>query len=156
MLKMRTLKNYEVNMIFIIAMMLILLIAGIYDIKNKAISVPILIAAGITALICGICQFYYGLPIYSEICSLFPGAVVLALAYLTKEQIGYGDGLIILFLGPVFGLFNVIVGLCAALMISALLSAGLMIFKKAGKKEKLPFLPFLTAGMGAVCALCCI
>ena len=143
-------------MLFIILMMLILIISGICDIKNKAISMKILIPAGVISLVCGICQLYYGTTIYSEICSLIPGAVVLALAYLTKEQIGYGDGLVILALGPVFGLINVIIGLCAAFVISALFSMALLISKKAGKKSSLPFLPFLTAGMGAVCVLCSI
>ena len=143
-------------MLFIILMMLILIISGICDIKNKAISMKILIPAGVISLVCGICQLYYGTTIYSEICSLIPGAVVLALAYLTKEQIGYGDGLVILALGPVFGLINVIIGLCAAFVISALFSMVLLISKKAGKKSSLPFLPFLTAGMGAVCVLCSI
>ena len=143
-------------MLFIILMMLILIISGICDIKNKAISMKILIPAGVISLVCGICQLYYGTTIYSEICSLIPGGIVLALAYLTKEQIGYGDGLVILALGPVFGLINVIIGLCAAFVISALFSMALLISKKAGKKSSLPFLPFLTAGMGAVCVLCSI
>ena len=143
-------------MLFIILMMLILLVSGIYDIKNKAVSTKVLIFAGVVSLVCGICQLYYGTTIYSEICSLIPGGIVLALAYLTKEQIGYGDGLMILALGPVFGLINVIIGLCAAFVISALFSMVLLISKKAGKKSSLPFLPFLTAGMGAVCVLCSI
>ncbi|SHI25894.1 leader peptidase (prepilin peptidase) / N-methyltransferase [Butyrivibrio fibrisolvens DSM 3071] len=143
-------------MLFIILMMLILLVSGIYDIKNKAVSMKILIFAGIVSITCGICQLHYGTTIYSEICSLIPGGIVLALAYLSKEQIGYGDGLVILSLGPVFGLINVIIGLCAAFVISALFSIALLISKKAGKKSQLPFLPFLTAGMGVVCALCSI
>lgn len=143
-------------MIFIILMMLILLISAVYDIKNKSVSVKILVIAGIISITCGICQLYYDSTIYTEACSLIPGAFVLGLSYLTKEQIGYGDGLMILFLGPVFGLINVLIGLCAGLMISALFSAVLLIFKKAGKKETLPFLPFLTAGMGGVCVLCSI
>ncbi|MCR5772035.1 MAG: prepilin peptidase [Butyrivibrio sp.] len=143
-------------MIFIVLIMLILLIASIYDIKNKAITVPMLVIGAVTAVICGIFQLYFGTTLYSEIVSLFPGALVLAIAYLTREQIGFGDGFMILFLGPVFGLVNVIIGISAAFILSALFSAALLIFKKAGKKSKLPFLPFLTAGMGVVCAICSI
>lgn len=143
-------------MIFIILMMLILIISAVYDIRNKTVSLPILIIAGTISLICGICQLFFNTTIYSEIYSLLPGAFFLALSYLTKEQIGYGDGLMILFIGPVFGLINVLIGLCAAFVISALFSIALLIFKKAGKKTSLPFLPFLTAGMGAVCVLCSI
>ncbi len=68
--------------------------------------------------------------------------------------IGMGDAKLLLFTGLALGYFNwylVIVQLFAGFLIGALVSVFLMVFKEKGRKEPVPFGPFLAAG--AVIAL---
>lgn len=140
-------------MIFTVFSLLFLAVTGIMDIKDKSISKKLLFADGIVSVLCAFFQLYYGTTVYALAASLFPGAFFLALAYLTREKIGYGDGYVILFLGPVFGLTGILIGCVGALFLSAICSIGLLCLRKANKNTQLPFLPFLAAGMGAVYAV---
>lgn len=72
-----------------------------------------------------------------------PGIFILFLAWLTKESIGYGDGLVILSMGGFYSAAE----LCSILLL-ALTMAGvgagilLVVFKK-NRKTELAFVPFL-------------
>ena len=75
---------------------------------------------------------------------------VLTAAFLTREGIGYGDGILALLLGPVFGTEVMWAGLFLAFLLSALCSILLLACKKADRKTCLPFIPFLTSALGVV------
>ena len=78
---------------------------------------------------------------------MLPGLFLLLLAYLTSEQVGYGDGLAVLILGCFLG-----AGKCAAVcgtafMLSGLFTTGKICLKK---EEPVPFLPFLLGALEVV------
>ena len=78
---------------------------------------------------------------------MLPGLFLFMLAYLTSEQVGYGDGLAVLILGCFLG-----AGKCAAVcgiafVLSGLFATGKICLKK---KEPIPFLPFLLGALEVV------
>lgn len=81
------------------------------------------------------------------ICCVLPGSALLLLAFLTKESIGYGDGITVLVLGLwTNGRFALAVT-CTGIMLSGIWSV-VCIFRK--KKEAIPFVPFLLLGMEVI------
>ena len=75
--------------------------------------------------------------------ALLPGIVLLILAKMTKEKIGYGDGSVIVILGNYWNLKEIWLVLQGALVLTMIVSVILLITKKVGKEYEMPFLPFL-------------
>lgn len=75
-----------------------------------------------------------------------PGGVSLLLSYVSKEQIGYGDGVVVACMGMMFGISKVVGIFWMALLFLVLFSVYLLITKKVKRKTKLPFIPFLLLG----------
>jgi len=139
-------------MIFIIGMYLYLLIASYIDIKEKRISIKYLIVGAILSFICLVLNMYiYGIDLY-YLFALVPGLILIGLSYITHEKIGYADGCMILFLGPVIGTDMLILSATVAIVIAGIFSGILFVFKKATKDMTIPFLPFLSIGVGGIYA----
>lgn len=84
---------------------------------------------------------------YQKIQSLLAGGAVgiffLSLGWLTKEAIGYGDGLGILILGMFEGVKNVSLILFGAFLLGGIYGGYRMLTKKSKATDTLPFFPFL-------------
>ena len=74
------------------------------------------------------------------------GALVCGIAKLTEGSIGMGDGLLALLTGLYMGGIFTFLCLCFAFLFSAVAALYLIGVKKKGKKESLPFVPFMLAG----------
>ena len=82
--------------------------------------------------------------------SLLPGAVLLGISFVTREGIGYGDGLLMLSIGPAVGLRSLAAGMFVAFFVSSIFSAALLLIKKVKRNYRIPFIPFLTIGLGVM------
>ena len=82
--------------------------------------------------------------------SLMPGAFLLLLAYVSRSSMGYGDGLLLLAAGPALGSHITVMGMIAGVFACGLISGLLLVFKRVGRKAKIPFVPFMTFGMGVM------
>ena len=129
---------------------LIFLILGtIWDIKRKTVPVKYLVVWGIvsTAYVSfiglGLKDVY---SLQETLWGILPGGICLFLACVTKEQIGYGDGWIVMFVGMLLGIKKVLFLLFAALIIVTFFSIVLLMSKKAERKTTIPFIPFLLLG----------
>ncbi|MCR5671901.1 MAG: prepilin peptidase [Butyrivibrio sp.] len=136
-------------MIFVLGIILVLAITSIEDIRKKEIpAVTVILAAIISAASVGY-QIYLGQSAYLDLAlSLTPGIALLLTALITKGALGGGDGLIALAMGPALGFRLMATGMMAALLLSAVLSIILLAFKRAERMTRLPFVPFMTLGMG--------
>jgi leader peptidase (prepilin peptidase)/N-methyltransferase len=138
-------------MYFEIAILAVLLIASLIDFKKKEIAYwEILGCAGISAA-----RVFWQLRELSPdpleiMISLLPGVVMLLVAFLSREGIGYGDGLLALSIGPGLGAEVMLYGICGALFLSSVISGILLVLRKAGRNTRIPFVPFMTLGVGVM------
>ncbi len=130
-----------------IFVLVVLLIGSIYDIKSYSLPMGLVLVGlggGLVgwgyALCVGECAWWEML-----VC-LLPGGLFAILAFLTKEQIGYGDSLLLLMLGGcVGGEATVRIWICG-LVVSFFISVLLLVLRKADKKTRIPFVPCLLLG----------
>ncbi len=122
-------------------------VAAIWDIRKREIAGWMPIAGAVLSIAsCLILKETQELPILAS--ALLPGLTMLGLAFIFQDSLGYGDGLFVLSIGPCFGLIPMVSGIFFAFFFSAILSVVLLSLRKAGRKTKFAFLPFLAMGMG--------
>ena len=124
-------------------MLVILAGFAIHDMKTKTVSLAAMGVFAISVLVYRLCT---GTGIAELAAGLVPGALVLLLAFATKESIGMGDGLMLCVLGMFCGWRRCLAAFGMALVLSAILSIVLLVFKRAGRKTEVPFLPSLFGG----------
>lgn len=76
---------------------------------------------------------------------MIPGIALLLLAMGTRKA-GWADGMVTMFLGGILGLRQCIMAVMLSLMLISVLSLLLLIFHRANRGTKVPFIPFLTLG----------
>ena len=96
-------------------------------------------------------QGYTGTGVMELAMGLVPGAFVLVLAFVTRESIGAGDGLVLCMLGLFCGWRQCLAVFGMALVLSAVLAMVLVVCRRAGRKTELPFLPSLFGGYLLFC-----
>lgn len=74
------------------------------------------------------------------------GILLLILAFISKNAIGKGDGLMFVVTGVFTGLIGNVILLFASLSIAALTLSVMIFAKKINKKSLIPFVPFMLAG----------
>lgn len=129
----------------------ILLVGSIYDCKYYKLPVWLL-TCGMAGGVAGILYSFFveGNTLLDVLYCILPGIVSLLLSYITQEQIGQGDGVLLLAIGGCVGLEKTVWIVFAGLLGSFLISVFLIIFQKAKKNRRLAFVPFLFGGTVAV------
>ena len=121
---------------------------GVYDLKTKTIPVAAVAAASVGVLIY---RIFTGTEAAEFVLGLIPGVLVVILAYVTKESIGVGDGLVLCMLGLSCGWRQCLAAFGMALILTAVLAMILLVCRRAGRKTELPFLPALFGGYLLLC-----
>ena len=131
-----------------ICLIIILGVICVFDIKIKKIPVYMLIilaAAGI------ISNFTIGeFDIEKRIIAMLPGMILLIVSMITKQQIGYGDGLIILIMGLYIDIDDILSIVLSSFLLSSIAAIILMTVFKKKKNFEMAFSPFLLIGYGLV------
>lgn len=131
-----------------ICLIIILGVICVFDIKRKKIPVYMLIvlaAAGI------ISNFTIGeFDIEKRIIAMLPGMILLIVSMITKQQIGYGDGLIILIMGLYIDIDDILSIVLSSFLLSSIAAIILMTVFKKKKNFEMAFSPFLLIGYGLV------
>ena len=131
-----------------ICLIIILGVICVFDIKRKKISVYMLIilaAAGI------ISNFTVGeFDIEKRIIAMLPGMILLIVSMITKQQIGYGDGMIILIMGLYIDIDDILSIVLSSFLLSSIAAIILMTVFKKKKNFEMAFSPFLLIGYGLV------
>lgn len=73
------------------------------------------------------------------------GATVLLIGWISGECIGFGDGIMLIVSGIYLGFWANLSLFLTALLISGIAALFLLVTKKKGKNDRIPFLPFLFA-----------
>ena len=105
----------------------------------------ILAAAGI------ISNFTVGeFDIEKRIIAMLPGMILLIVSMITKQQIGYGDGMIILIMGLYIDIDDILSIVLSSFFVSSIAAIILMTVFKKKKNFEMAFSPFLLIGYGLV------
>ena len=130
-----------------ICLIIILGVICVFDIKRKKIPVYMLIilaAAGI------ISNFTVGeFDIEKRIIAMLPGMILLIVSMITKQQIGYGDGMIILIMGLYIDIDDILSIVLSSFLLSSIAAIILMTVFKKKKNFEMAFSPLLI-GYGLV------
>ncbi len=114
---------------------------SIMDIRSRKVPVWTLVMGGVLTSAACICQ-KNGYPDIAR--GMLPGIFLLLTAFVTGKA-GYGDGVVLLFLGMTAGAGESFIIFGISLFLAALFSVLLLALRKAGRNTGIPFLPFLTA-----------
>ena len=126
-----------------------MVVSAFIDIRQKEIPIffPVMCAVLSTAsVILDISRDEFN--IANSIMSLLPGILMLVIAFLTREALGYGDGMMAFCIGPAAGFEGICFSLVLAMVLSSAASVILLLAKKGNRKTTIPFLPFFAMGMG--------
>ncbi|WP_455721519.1 prepilin peptidase [Agathobacter sp.] len=128
-----------------IELVILLGIISIIDTATQKIPVVVLIFMAGVGIVCAVTD---GKALSSVAIAVIPGIVLFAAAFMTKQQIGYGDAVVIILMG----LFVTADVICSALImglsIAGVISVLMIAFKKSDLKKQIAFTPFLLLGYG--------
>ena len=123
--------------------LLFLGILALYDIRWKTIPTIWIVVFGIAAVV----YFAAGNGVDKAMICVLPGMALLFLAFLTGEQIGFGDGMVALVIGFFLG-----GGLCTIMVSIGIMMTGIFSLYRLmrGNKEPVPLIPFFLAAMEGI------
>lgn len=134
-----------IRMIKITGILVFLVLCSIQDIREKRLSVKMLVVSGVLFL--GLSLMFDEISARERLHNILPGMAAFLLAFLTKEQIGYGDAAALVVLGNLVCAGTLLGAVMGGLVLLSVCSMILLAGRKADRKTTLPFLPFLSAGM---------
>lgn len=85
-----------------------------------------------------------------QLIALMPGIILIFLSFITRENIGYGDGVSVMIIGSILGIRSCVLVICVSLVMISVVGVGLMLLKHASRKTRLPYIPFLFAAQSLV------
>lgn len=118
-------------------------INGVLDIRERRISLLVTAGYGILGLIFVI---WDGNALKGLCLSLIPGALCLVLAWLSRERVGYGDGLLLLAIGFYLSCDDMVLLCMTAIIGAGICALILLAFFHKGKNYEIPFIPFVFLG----------
>lgn len=122
-------------------------IASIWDVKSMRIPIWFLWLGLFSSLVSGAYTIFSGREIWNQwLAGGIPGGISLLLSLGTREQIGYGDGVVLLTVGWMLGVKAGVLISILGLACSFLVSVGVLVCKRGNRSTRLPFVPFLMVG----------
>ncbi|MDA3847877.1 MAG: prepilin peptidase [Vallitaleaceae bacterium] len=122
-----------------------LVILSLMDIKTKKIAIPMI---GIVSVYGLINQLLSAQSIKHTICNILITIVLTALflviTYVTKEQLGMGDGFVFLMLALLNSWYMAISIYLVAFMLTGFVGLFIIAFCHKARKMTIPFIPFVT------------
>lgn len=121
----------------------VLLWLALLDKKQLEIKKSILVFAAVILLAAGSLG---DVSLFSRVGGAAFGVMILFFCQFSGEAMGMADGVLILICGAAFGLYETVTLCFFAALYAGGFSAVLLIACKAGRKKRIPFLPFLLLG----------
>lgn len=116
-------------------------LCSIEDVRHKHLTVIYILMFGIGGvilhLLAPVCS------IYSILWGMLLGIGMMALSLATRGSVGMGDGILLMVTGVYLGGHENLELFLTGLLLSALWSLGLLVFKRKSRKEEIAFVPFL-------------
>lgn len=132
--------------------MILLIVLGIFsywDIRKKELPgkllVVILLISVVITVVKGLQKSDAGV-IWMIVTGMGPGGLLLLLAFVTREKLGYGDGLVLMIIGNLVGVEQCMFMLSLAILLSFGFSCLLLVFFRKNRNDSFPFVPFYFLG----------
>lgn len=136
---MNPIKNFR-----FVFVLIVLIIEAVTDLKKQEINIPV---SGIMAAAAiPIYFFAKDISVLNSIIGIAEGLLLILISVMTKGQIGMGDGILLAACGLMLGGKDNFIMFFFACLFSAVVSGLIMLVKKADKKTKIPFVPFMIPG----------
>jgi leader peptidase (prepilin peptidase)/N-methyltransferase len=81
-----------------------------------------------------------------QLCGMTIGFLFILISFVTRGQLGLGDGITLVITGVVIGFWDNLLMVLYALFTAGITAIILIIFKRSNRKKRIPFLPFLLLG----------
>ena len=125
-----------------------LVILAVIDAKKKEFPFIICCTGLIPAVLC--LWSRSEIDILSLLYGLIPGVVLLAIAVLSNEKVGFGDAIVLLLMGLALPFRQAYLAIVIAFVLAFVVAVFLLLFKKANKNTRMAFVPFLTVGTACI------
>lgn len=135
-----------------IILFIYLFLMSIYDIRKKEIQIEISVVTIVVLAAGQICRIACGGQVwYLAFTGVIEGGFLMGLSKITHGQIGIGDGIVFTTSGLMFGFFENGILLFLSLVLAAVAGVFLLLFRCVGRKDTIPFVPFIFVGYGVMC-----
>lgn len=132
----------KMNLLKII-LVILLIICTIEDMKEKAVTMPVVYGFGLIGLLMQ--GYLKNISVWSVIGGMGIGILIIGISHLTKGGIGMGDGILIVVTGIYLGLRDNFILLLAALTGVLIWAGFLAVTKGISRNKEIPFIPFMLA-----------
>lgn len=120
-------------------------VMSVADIRRRRVPIWLLISGGIVVTIVSVSRGLMGEgQLTGLVMGMLPGSVMLLTA--STRAAGWADGAVLSVLGLLWGFRQCAVSFVLSMLAISVVSLVLLAFRKADKKTKLPYLPFLCGG----------
>lgn len=136
--------GHELYKGLLIVIGMLLLVASVSDIKRRQISKILIVGLFLMCIIAMLFQKTFDL--YNTIGGGMIGLCAIGVSMASQEQIGRGDGLVLLGIGALLGFRSGLAIVFVASCIMCIVAMVILICKKGNRHTKLPFLPALFVG----------
>ncbi len=141
-----------IEIVFKLATVLLLFASSIEDFKNKKISIVFPVAELVlSSAFIVYSHMVLNIAITECMASFLPGIFMIMISLISGNELGLGDGLMTLAIGPVLGFNSLSIAIMLSFLFSSFVSIVLLLLKKVSVKSRLAFLPFFTMGVGVMC-----
>lgn len=126
--------------------LLFLSFGSLWDLKKKTIPTIYLVVYGFVGIVYSVFGLFGEKNIWEIVLAVVPGCIGVILSFVTREQIGMGDGLVILCTGFFLSCRHIMAMICMAFAILTVVAIVLLITRRVNCKTRIPFIPFLLVG----------
>ena len=122
---------------------LILMVQSVFDIRSKRLPLWITGMGMVMGIILWLIEGSYN---FIQFTAMIPGLICLVIAKVSREAIGYGDGLLLGMMGLYLEFYALISTGLWAFTLAGIVALFLLVTKKKKGKQEIPFVPFLFLG----------
>lgn len=135
---------FMIYRVLIVTVGVLLLAAGITDIRKRQISRRLLM---LLMLVCIAAVLFRGsFAIMDAAGGIAIGFCVIGISMISREQIGRGDGIVIAMIGLVLGFRRCLAAVSVASLLMSAAAIVVLLFKKGNRRTQLAFFPALFVG----------
>ncbi len=134
----------NISIIKIMVVVGVLVLCAYGDIREKKVSVYMILAGIGGTIILNILG--KDISLVNALLGAALGIVLIVVSKLTKGALGTGDAMLTVMIGLSIGLFNTMLALFYALLITSVVSVILLLLKRVKKQTAMPFVPFMLLG----------